>query len=717
MKKTVPDKAKKNDVHEQAIQRFDEIWNVDREGRELAITDRRFCYIAGAQWEDEFIKAAFVNKPRIEINKIQSSVTSIVSEYRQNRIGVNFTSKDGLDNRELSEICQGLYRSDYKASGGQSATDNCFEEGVAGGMGAIALTTELVDEFGASDSEQRVVIVPIFDADQVVFFDLNAKRYDKSDAMYAFKLNSMTRPSYEEEYDDLVANWTRGSTVESDQFDWAAANVVTVAEYYVIEKVNYEIQVYRNATGEREEYEIDDNFTKELQDHLKVIGHVKTKKVTAKRRQVRKYILSGNKILNGDGDIIPGTMIPIVPYYAKRNYISGIERFQGHVRNAKDAQILKNIMMSKLAETSAVSANSVPIVNPEQIAGHETDWAEQNVTNPAYLLLNPMFDVDGNPIPVAQLGRTTPPEIAPATAALLGVADIDLKEVTGQQEAAEVAQPNISGNAVELIQNKLDMRTYLYVSNMERTFQRFGEVWLDMAKATYVEDDRAMKVIGIQDDVRSVKLNEKTVNKEGKTVNKGDLSRANFDVEVNVTASTESKRAAMVRAFTGMASITQDPAEKAILMLLAAQSMEGEGLGAYKEYARKKLVAMGIEEPNDEDKKEMEAAAAQPKETSPADQVMLSEAEKDSAQAMKYASEADINVAKVANVEADTELKKAQSVNELDNVDGNQVLRILAILDQMKQEDKEEELRRQTAQPTQGVSNPGNPPGLNGELR
>jgi hypothetical protein len=77
--------------------------------------------------------------------------------------------------------------------------------------------------------------------------------------------------------------------------------------------------------------------------------------------------MDGRQVLEDCGRIA-GKHIPIVPFYGRRWYVDGIERFMGHVRLAKDPQRIKNMQLSKLAEISAQSSTEKPIFTPEQIA-------------------------------------------------------------------------------------------------------------------------------------------------------------------------------------------------------------------------------------------------------------------------------------------------------------------------------------------------------------
>ena len=81
-------------VHEAALNEFDRCQSVMRDERLQCLQDRRFYSIAGAQWEGP-LGEQFENKPRFEVNKIHMSVIRIINEYRNNRIAVDFVSKDG----------------------------------------------------------------------------------------------------------------------------------------------------------------------------------------------------------------------------------------------------------------------------------------------------------------------------------------------------------------------------------------------------------------------------------------------------------------------------------------------------------------------------------------------------------------------------------------------------------------------------------------------
>jgi len=642
-----------------------------REERLQCLEDRRFYSIAGAQWEGNLAEQ-FNNKPRFEVNKIQLSVMRIINEYRNNRITVDFVSKDGTENDKLANTCDMLFRADEQDSGADEAYDNAFEEAVGGGFGAFRLRAVYEDEYEDENDYQRIRIEPIYDADSTVFFDLDAKRQDKSDARICYVLSSMTRDAYIDEWNDDPSSWPK--EVHQYQFDWATPDMVYVAEVYRVEETSEQIRIFQTIDGEEERYtEQDFDNDEELEVTLDAIGTVEVRQKRVKRRKVHKYIMSGSGVLEDSG-YIAGTQIPIIPVYGKRWFIDNIERCMGHVRMAKDAQRLKNMQLSKLGEISALSTVEKPLFTPEQVAGYEVMWAEDNLKNYPYLLLNTVTDANGNESLAGPIGYTKPPQIPPALAGLLQITEQDISDLLGNQEAGEEIASNISGRAVELIQNRLDMQTFIYMSNMSKGIKRCGEIWLSMARDLLVEPNRKMKGIGNQGQMSTLELGKPILNQEtGEIEYENDLSQAKFDVSVEVGPSSSSKRAATVRSLLGMMQVSTDPETLQVLSAMAMMNMEGEGLGDVQDFFRKKLVRMNVVQPTPEEQEQL-AQELEQLQSQPDPQSMYLEAEAAKSQAQAVKAQAD-----TIKAQADTEFTiaraeetRAKTIETLSSVENDQ---------------------------------------------
>ena len=659
------------EVHQQARIEFDQIQSALYQERMNCLQDRRFCSLTGAQWEGP-LGNQFENKPRFEVNKVHMAVQRIINEYRNNRIGVNFVSREGEEEDKLAETCASLYRADEQASGAEEAYDNAFEEAVMGGFGAWRLRTEYSNDEDPEDDRQHICIEPIFDADTSVYFDLGAKRQDKADAKRCYVLTSMTYDAFKAEFHEDPSTWPK--TITRSQFDWYTPSVVYVAEYYNVEEVTEQLRTYRNIDGKEESLWPDQIELKEEQMLATGWKEVRRKKV--KTKKVHKYIMSGAKILEDCG-YIAGKCIPIIPVYGKRWFVDNVERCMGHVRLAKDAQRLKNMQLSKLGEIAALTAMEKPILLPEQVAGHQLMWAEDNLKNYPYLLINPITDANGNPAPGGPVAYTKPPSIPPSMAALLQITEADMQEILGSPQQGDKMVSHLSGKTVELIQQRLDMQTFVYMSNMSKAIKRCGEVWLSIARDIFIEQGRKMKSVTESGKMQPVELMKPVVNDEGEIEYENDLSDADYDVEVLVGPSSQTKRQATVRALTDMMTLTQDPEMTQVLSSMAMLNMEGEGISDVRDYFRHKLLKMGVLKPTDQEAQQMaqEAQNAQP---DPQAQYLQAASEQAIAQAAKAHADSILSVAKA-------EETRAKTTETLSKVSMSDQQRIFALADRLTQ--------------------------------
>lgn len=647
------------DLHAEALSEFDKVQGALRDERLQCLQDRRFCSIPGAQWEGG-LGQQFENRPKFEINKVQSAVIRIINEYRNNQFSAEFVPSDGSKSDKNADFCAKLFRADCQNSGSDEALINAFEEGVTGGFGALRLRNDYIDEYDDENDSQRIFIEPIFDADSCVFFDLNAKRQDKSDATRCWVISSMSRSSYIDEYNDDPSDWPKDIT--QTEFDWQSPDVVYVCEYYRVEDVRENVYTYRGLDDKDTKYtDADFEADDELQQFLEDSGQRLVKQRKVKRRRVRKLIMSGGGVLEDRGHIA-GRHIPIVPYYAKRWYVDNIERCMGHVRLAKDVARLKNMQVSKLAEISAKSSIEKPIFVPEQIAGHELMWAEDNIRDFPNLIINPITGPDGSTEARGPVEYTRPPSIPPAMAALLQLTEQDMADILGSSQQADKMVSNISGKAVEMIQERIDGHAFIYMANAAIMHKRMGEVWLSMARDVYIEEGRKVKLIDAQGETDSgvlmvPKLNSKT----GAIEYENDLDATAFDVSVSVGPTSRSKRQSTLRSLVNMIQISDDPETRSVLTGMAMLNMEGEGISEVRDFFRKRLVRMGVIEPTQDEIAKMQAEA----QNAPQDPnaVFLQAAAEE---AMAKASQARASVIKTV---ADSELARAKTIETMSKVD------------------------------------------------
>lgn len=647
----MPRKSKEQrlaEVHEIALQQFEDSHNATADVRERALMCRRFVNVPGAQWDwDE--DGDFSGRMKFEIDQISLAVERIRNERRGNQITAAFVPSDGSEADALADACASRFRADTLNPRGKLARNMAFDSAVEGGFGGLRLRGEV-----EKGDYQRICLEPVHDAESCLFFDVNAKEQDKSDAGHAFLITPWTRRAYEAEYGADAASWPdhlRGRF----GYDWFGVDTVRVAEYFLKEDKTETYRVFSGYGDEIVEYLDDEIDDQDLAD-LEAQGFVEQEPRVEKIKRVVKYVMNGAKILEGP-EVIPGTEIPLIPEYGHYAIIDGKEHFWGRVQKSVDSQILHNIQVSKIGETAAASSVEKPIFTPEQIAGHEASWQEDHRQGNAFLLINALTDAQGNPMPSGPIAFTKSPSIPDSVATLVAVTKQSITDQMGSPENGEQLAPDSSGIALELVQGRIDMLSYIYMDNAAVAERRLAQVWLSMASEIYVEDGRALKTLGADGKAGQVTIGKKVLDpKTGKIAPEIDFARAEFDVDVDIGPTSASRRSAIVRTIAGLMQAgmsAADPETQIMLTHVALMNMEGEGLSGIRAHSRKKLVAMGVEKPTREEKAEMEAAQAN---QAPDPQAQLADALAAEAKgkAMRAAADAGLAVARTEQARAET---------------------------------------------------------------
>jgi hypothetical protein len=598
------------EVFERAQRRFDMTVGPQLEMRSLALAARRFVTIPGAMWEGDF-GDAFDNSIKLEINLARDGLEKIYRDYTENRIVPDFRPASGKGDDDSADTLDGMYRADAYFFKAAQAWDNAFFEGAAGGMGAYRLATDWADPYDKESDAQRINPgLAIVDADQRVFFDGNSMLYDKSDAEFAFVITAKQRDEFEAEYDGAVSDWTLPRI--DPVYDWFTPDTVKVAEYYEVEDHDEKLLILTQKLSGKEERYWESEIDPEELDSLKKMGwSVKTRSL--KRRRVHKYLVSGEEVLEDKG-LIAGDRIPVAPYYGKRSFVDGVERFEGYVQGKMDVSRAYNMVLSKLAETSAQSPRDIPIFAAEQMPQHLADlWARQIVDRHSYALVEPLRNPQtGEIVAPGQIGKVEAPQIDQATATLIPILRNDL--VYDQQDGADTVKANTSADAMDIAATRVDAKSGIYLDNWRQTTQCGGEIYLSQASDVYCEAGRTVETMTEDGNDGTATLVEPYTDAKGVAGYRNDFTRGHYKVVVTVTEATATRRDKAVKAALGIAQVAVEAGDTELAqvgILTAVMNHDGEGTKSFQGYARKRLVMMGVEEPTDEEKAQLEQLQAQ----------------------------------------------------------------------------------------------------------
>ncbi len=650
------------EIHKRAMRRFEECAMPTQPNREESLGARRFITVTGAQWEGLFGEQ-FDNAIKLEVDKVGRGVQKIERDYRENRIVPDFRPDGPMADQRTADMLDGLHRADSYRFKSQQARDNAAFEAIAGGFGAYRLANELDDPSDKNNDHQRINPgLLIADADQCVFFDIGAKLYDKSDGRYAFIRTSYTREAFEDHFDDCATDFPDGAPVRIR--DWFRPDTVTVAEYYEREDVDDALWIMTHPlSGEERRVwssEIEDGFLAEMKK-----DGWKCKRQKRQRCRVHKYVLSGAEVLEDCG-LIAGDQIPIVPVYGRRYFVDGVERWEGYVQDKMDSQRLYNSCVSRMMELNSLAPREVPIFDPEQMTPDISDqWARANIDRLPFLLAHSLRDNEGNVVASGPIGKVQPPNLPPVLATLVQMAGNDLME---DMQDADEAKANTSAEAMDIAAMRIDAKSGIYLDNIRASTQREGEIYLGMAKEIYTEEGREVETMDEDGgDGRATLMQAFTDEKTGEHMTINDLTNARYKVIASVTEATATRRDKTVKAMLNIAQVAQTAGNQELAnaaVLTAVMNIDGEGSDSMIEFARKQAVQMGLEEPNEEEKR-AQAELAQNSQPDPIAQVAEAQAADFAASAKKKGAETVKVLAEVEETKSSTALNQAKTVDIL----------------------------------------------------
>lgn len=631
-------------------------YNATEEIREKSNEDMRFIGVDGGMWEG-FLQETHnsdTGRARLEIDITSDYVMRYVGEWTLNRANVLYTQDDKATSEEDAELLNGVYRADFKDNGGRVAQDTAVFETSVCGVGAFKMSTEFVDPEDPENEDQEVTWEPINNAFNHVMWDENAKRADKADAKRCTVLTGYSKDAFDEAWPDKEPSSAYTPSNYSD-FNWSTREVIYVAERFTIKIEKETVQVWQHVAGNQlkafnpEEFEL-------VEEELKAMGWEFVRERKINRRVVEKSIFTGNEFLE-EPKRIAGKWIPVIPMYGFRTYVDNIEHTRGLVRKLKDANRTINMGISKMAESSASSGDTVPIFTRQQIKGNENNWADK--TNKAYMVINDLIDPQGNPIPSGPVGNVLPNQLDPNT---IGVIDSVSNFVQRQTGGApqDTIDPDASGKAINALRKRENLNTQVISDNIIQSIRHSGAVYRAIAGEIYTRS-QMKKIIGIDGSIKMEQLNINSLDPQtGNPIQLNDLSRGRFSVDVEVGPQYESQKEATIESIEKVIErIPDNSPYLGPLLAMWMENIQGTGLKPLKDFNRQLMLKQGLVQPETDEERAMVQTLQQ--QTDPNDELVKAATNQQNAEAENLKAS---SVGKMATAQKDlatTEKTKAET--------------------------------------------------------
>ena len=549
---------KATDKHRKALQDYKRALDYDRENREAALDDSAF--VAGEQWPDDLL-AARANRPCMTVNRLPSFIRQVANEIRIKPPAIQVVAMEDAD-RDLADVQEGLIRSIEAVSSARRAYASAIEDSTRCGMGFLRVMTDYATE-DSFDQEARIRHI---DNPMSVLMDPDMVDPLGSDAKFAFVLDTMSEQAFREAYPDKSSGMDGDATTEMQSREgWLSDNRVQIAEYWCVEETPVDVLLLEDGTVvDVSEYDAMVEAYNQDADAFQLVateaqaeaattgaepelpdppqapplpaynadGTPRTRKV--KRRKVMSYLMSGGEFLEGPTEWV-GSRIPIVPVWGEVYRIGDRTVRTSLIRFAKDSQRMINFWRSASVEALALAPRAPVLITAQQVKGHELDWANAGLDNPAVLVYNET----GSGVPT----RLMPPTMQAAMFNEAAVAQDDLKATTGIYDAALGARSNeTSGKAIMARQREGDISTYAFIDNLMQAVEEIGRILVNIIPRVY-DAQRQIRILGPRMETKVL-----TVNDGGQY----DLTRGKYDVVVKAGGAFTTRREEMAEIFQGL---------------------------------------------------------------------------------------------------------------------------------------------------------------------
>jgi hypothetical protein len=626
--------------------RHDRAYSATEDIRERAANDLLFARYT--QWDDT-LDATFAEY-RGEFNILRPARRRIVSAMRENDINISYHPDDGAD-PDSADTMNGYYRTSVRENVSKSSIDVAVGDQIDCGYGAWRLITEYASESNNLDNTQVIKRVPIHEANNVVYWDPDSQFMDKSDAKFCTILTPYTKDGFEEMLDDLGISEDRRKAIETSSFaepeesyvyPWSYGNSVTfmhVGEHYEIKESKEKIKIYLLPDGELTHYT--EEQLEKMDQPPEDTGAIYRGEKVRKRKKVYKYVLTGGSIIDGP-TLVPGQCIPIVPLYGEWFFVEGVESWEGITRLAKDPSRLRNMMFSYLADIMGKGARRKPFFFPEQVAGFQQMYDQDN-NYPYYLLQSK--DAEGNLLPQGPIQYMENQQIPPALDAMINLTTDSVNQLTPQGVDGTQLRTNVAFDTVDQVNRNAEEQMYVYLDNLASAQRRDAEIFASMSQ-------------DIIDTTREVMLTDEAGVQSSATFNDAvmDLTTLNEVVLNDIRRGRFVPVATIGRAYSTQKDETRedlkevmmsdivDPNIRQIATLQFFTLSDGSSMQILRDYADMQLVLMGVKEPSTDEQREalqaQQEAQAQQGQNDPA--AMIGQAELITAQSDAAETEANI---------------------------------------------------------------------------
>lgn len=648
---------------------------VEQDNRTRALEAQWFLEKADGQWEPEWWNQNN-GKPRYTFDMTSPIVDQVAGELEQADFDIKIKPAGGDSTKDTAQLYDGLIRNIETISNARSVYNHAARNMVATGIDGWRVVQEYVDD---DSFEQDLVVKPIYNFLDRVWFDIGSQTRDRSDAKYCFVLQAIPVDEYKERFPKGSEQSVPTGRTKSAYYN--KAETIVIGQLYCIKQKDRELAQMSDGSV----IEINDE-TKSILDELAAQGVTVTKTRKRKRNVCYSRLFDGGDWLTKEQETV-FSYIPVIPTYGNFKVIEEKTVYRGVVQKLMDPQRVMNYSLSREIEEGALAPRAKYWMTPAQASGHERTLKSMNTNSDPVQFFN--ADPDAPQLVPQQNGGA---QINPG----LRTISESMKQIMGQTAGLFAANmgdnPGLqSGIAIEKLQNKGDTGTIKYFKAQEIAIAHTGRILIDAIPRVYdtPRQIRIMKEDGTFDlqTVNQVVIDQQT----GTPVVVNDLSKGKYDVTCSSGPAFQNRMQETVSTIIEIAQY--DPSVLQTSGDILFTNLDAPGMDLIAARKRMQLLMAGVIPPDqqsDEEKQivaQMQAAAQQ----QPDPAARLAEAEYLKAQADAAKAQTGAQTAQVKYQEAvsDAGLKTRREDREdfkvMADIEAKEDAHDLAVLKAMQQ--------------------------------
>lgn len=594
--------------------------DADHDNRERAREADHFLNKRDGQWEPE-VYSSMSGRPRYTFDMCNPVVDQITAEMKQADFDIRVRPAGGDATKELAKTYDGLIRNIENLSNAVNVFNSGGYRMVSTGIGGWRVVTDWAE----SDSfDQDLMIRPIENFVDRVWFDPSSELQDRSDANWCHVLTAISPDEYDNRFPDgskLSVGDDRSCEVYSHK-----AEQVIVGEFLWKEPVKKKLLLMSNGAV------YDEESVSDVIDELSEQGITVVREREREGHKVYSRMYDGADWLDDKKETV-FEWLPVIPTYANFHISENKSIYRGVVEKLIDPQRVYNYAQSRQIEEGALAPRAKYWGTREQFQGHESQLRTLNTNaDPVQTYTH----VEGQPAPFIQGGA----QINPGLAQTAAEASRALNVAAGMFNANMGDNPGLqSGVAIELQQNKGDNSTIKYFESQEIAICHTARILVNAIPKTY-DTQRQTRILNEDGSFDMVALNEQVFDSEsGEMVTLNDLSQGQYDVTCDVGPAFKNRQQETVRAITELANVDPTIIQTGSDILL--NSIQSPGIDLLAERKRAEMLKLGMIPDNqmtDEETEQMQAFIAQQQALAaqqgpnPADKIAMAELEKAQAQ-------------------------------------------------------------------------------------